>query len=151
MPIIPTFDLPTPQQGYALRQMYQTYQKELGPYGKREQKYFDLYRTKQNHAIYTMMVNGKLAGFTFLRWGEFDGTEITEYYVHPNFRRDDIAFQGFKTLSEKFPGRWQGRARKAGGIAAFWKHSIKRVKGNIEKFDKYQKEYLIAYHTTHQV
>ena len=138
----------TKQQGFMLRQMYFDYQEEIGKFGVRDDKHFDNYNRKNGHAIYIINFNGKVAGFAFLRWKDVHGTELTEFYILPEFRSNDVAFLAFKLLSETWPGRWQGCARVVGNISAFWKWSIRRLKGNLENASLFGGEFNFSFYTS---
>ena len=136
---------PKPTEWAQLRRAFEAYQQEIGVYGRRKPNHFDTFARKANHKIIVLDVNSSMAGFAFLRWGTFEGTELTEYWIEPGFRAQDIAFLGFKALVEEWPGRWQGVARETGKIAAFWKWSIRRLKGKITLEDRVGGEFFFAF------
>lgn len=142
-----TLSPPSPTEWANVRTMYAAYLSELGRYGKRDPNRFDAYRQKPDHNIITLRWENTIVGFAFLRWDDVEGTALDEYYVDPAFRGLDIAFLGFKLLSETWPGRWEGLARAEGNISAFWRWSIRRLKGTMERNTQHGDQFIFSFYT----
>lgn len=142
-----TLRAPKPTEWAKIRRAFHDYIIELGTYGRRDDKYFDTYRTKRDHTIQVFEVDGQIAGFALLKWHPNTGTHLSEFTIFQEFRRDDIAFLAFQALCEQRPGRWHGQARIIGNISAFWKWSIRRTKGQLERREKINSEIFFAWRT----
>lgn len=54
-------------------------------------KWFDYYWTDKKRIPYSLIIDNKFAGFCLMREIEDCKYEISEFYVHPNFRKDGNA------------------------------------------------------------
>lgn len=95
----------------------------------------DQYWEKKRWHAFLFKVDGRLAGFAFVREVSFfsgrgDATDMTEFFVMRKYRRHGVGGQAARRLFDMFPGRWEVRQEAANVAAqAFWRDAIGRYTG----------------------
>lgn len=69
--------------------------------------YFDIYWTEAGRHPFLIWVDGKLAGFAFIRELGEATFSMAEFFITRNFRRSGIGARAVTELFDRFPGEWQ--------------------------------------------
>jgi predicted acetyltransferase len=95
----------------------------------------DEYWKKKYWHAFLVKVDGKLAGFAFVRErgffsGRADTTDMTEFFIMRKYRRHRVGSQAAARLFDMFPGKWEVR-QEAQNLAAqlFWRNVIQEYTG----------------------
>jgi len=102
-----------------------------GPDGRfRLSQFFELYWTEPTRHPFRLEVDGRTAGFAFVREMEPDLRSIAEFFVLRSFRGKGVGRDAAVRLFDRFPGRWRV-AQDAGNIPAqrFWRSVIGEYTG----------------------
>ncbi|MGO9873352.1 MAG: GNAT family N-acetyltransferase [Acidimicrobiia bacterium] len=93
---------------------------EHGLFGYR---YLDHYWTEPDRHPFMIRVNGRIAGFAFVRSGR--PHDMAEFFVLRKYRGRGVGVQAARSLFANFPGDWQVRQLAANAPAtAFWRVAI---------------------------
>jgi predicted acetyltransferase len=93
---------------------------EHGVYGYR---YLDNYWTEPGRHPFLIRVDGRIAGFAFVRSGS--PHDMAEFFVMRKYRRGGIGVEAARAVFARFPGEWQVRELEANvGAVAFWRRAI---------------------------
>jgi predicted acetyltransferase len=93
---------------------------EHGSFGYR---YFDHYWTEPDRHPFLFRVDGRIAGFAFVRSG--GPHDMAEFFVLRKYRGRRVGLRTARSLFAKFPGDWQVRQLAANAPAtAFWRLAI---------------------------
>jgi predicted acetyltransferase len=93
---------------------------EHGLFGYR---YFDHYWTDTDRHPFLIRVDGRIAGFAFVRAGR--PHDMAEFFVVKKYRGRGVARQAARAVFARFPGDWQTRELTANTRAtAFWRNAI---------------------------
>jgi predicted acetyltransferase len=85
--------------------------------------YLDLYWTEVARHPFLFRVDGRLAGFAFVRSGK--PHDMAEFFVLRKYRRSGVGAIAARTVFAQFPGEWQVRELTANsGATAFWRTVI---------------------------
>ena len=90
-------------------------------------QYLDNYWTEPDRHPFLIRVDGKLAGFAFVRANEpVPGTcDMAEFFVLRKYRRRGIGIVAALALFARFPGAWQVRQMELNKSATeFWHRAI---------------------------
>jgi len=117
-----------------LREMLYEYEKEIVGEKAEEYKYLDAYFEKPNRFPYFIKVDGEIAGFVLINKHLLileDGTNLSEFYVKKEFRKNRIGMEASKMAYQLFPGKWEVRQILENPIAhSFWLKSISEFTNN---------------------
>jgi predicted acetyltransferase len=109
---------------------------ELGDDGRFGYKSLPLYWSEPNRHPSLVGVDGKLAGFVFVKRGSeisCDETvwDMAEFFVMRAYRRSGIGTRIAREVWRRFPGEWEVRVMQANVSAhRFWEQAIAAFIGN---------------------
>jgi predicted acetyltransferase len=112
--------------------------KDVNEHGLYEYKYLDHYWTEEGRYPYLFQVDGKWAGFAFVRKVAKDQLEaeaayywMAEFFVMKKYRRSGVGRSMAVELFRMFPGRWRvGQVEANVPAQAFWRRVIGTYTGN---------------------
>jgi len=118
----------------ALRAMINDYQGEiLKSEAPEEYKYLDSYWQKPDRYPYFIEADEKIAGFVLVNKYnliEKDAMNLTEFYIKPKFRKQDIGKISAKKVFDLFPGKWEVRELESNPFSQkFWRNVIAEYTG----------------------
>lgn len=117
-----------------LRDMLWDYEKEVVGEKAEEYKYLDAYFEKPNRFPYFIKVDDKIAGFVLINKHLLvleSGTNLSEFYIKKEFRKNGIGSGASKMVYCLFPGKWEIRQIFENPIAHFfWLKSISEFTNN---------------------
>lgn len=108
---------------------------EIGADGRFVYKNLPLYWTDPNRHPFLLFVDGKLAGFAFVKRGsEVSGDEsvwdMAEFFILRGYRRRGVASAAARMMWTRFAGRWEVRVMQSNAAAAnFWSRVIDSFTG----------------------
>jgi len=108
---------------------------DLGPDGRFGYKCLPLYWSEPERHPFLVRIDGKLAGFAFVKRGsEVSGNEtvwdMAEFFVIRGYRRRGFGTQVTHELWKRFPGEWEIRVMQSNVPAYhFWARAISRFTG----------------------
>ena len=109
---------------------------DLGSDGRFGYKSLHLYWSEPERHPFLVSVDGKLAGFAFVKRGsEISGDEtvwdMAEFFVIRGYRRQGIGTQIAHNVWKQFPGRWEVRVMSSNASAYhFWERAISIFTGD---------------------
>ncbi len=112
---------------------------EIGPDGRFGYIDLPLYWTEPGRHPFLIHVDGKLAGFAFVKGeSEVSGSQplwdMTEFFVVRAYRRRGIGVQAAHEVWRRFPGPWQVRVMQSNASALdFWSRAISTFIGEAIK------------------
>ena len=96
---------------------------DIGTDGLYRYPYLDHYWTEAERHPFLFKVNGRFAGFAFVRAGK--PHDMAEFFVMRKYRRSGVGLDAARAVFAKFPGEWQVRELAANeGAIAFWRIAI---------------------------
>lgn len=110
---------------------------ELGPDGRFGYKNLPLYWSEPGRHPFLVRIDGKLAGFVFLKRGsDISGNEnvwdVAEFFVVRAYRRRGVGSQIAREVWKRFPGTWEVRVLQANVAAlSFWARAIAIFTGEV--------------------
>lgn len=108
---------------------------EIGADGRFDYTHLPLYWSEPGRYPFLIKMDGKLAGFVFVKRGSEisdDQTvwDIAEFFVLRGCRRRGIGTQVAHLVWRQFPGPWEVRVMQSNGSArCFWTHAISKFTG----------------------
>jgi Predicted acetyltransferase len=108
---------------------------ELGSDGRFGYEALPRYWSEPDRFPFLVKVNGRLAGFAFVKRGsEVSGNEavwdVAEFFIVRSHRRRGIGMRVAQALWSRFPGAWEVRVLQANGAALnFWQRAIAAFAG----------------------
>ncbi len=108
---------------------------EVDETGRFQYSGLPLYWSEPGRFPFLAVVDGKWAGFVFIRqYVEVSDAEplsdMTEFFVLRGFRRHGIGTRLAQLAFERFPGAWQVRVMEANaGACQFWQRAIENFTG----------------------
>ena len=114
-----------------LRQLLQLYQYDFSEFdnadteddGSYRYPYFDDYWIEPERHPLLFRVDGKWAGFAFVRAGS--PHDMAEFFVMRKYRRSGVGTTLAREVFARFPGEWQVRQMTSNPTAtAFWRRAI---------------------------
>lgn len=122
------------QEKYIVANLMQLYSHDLSDYqdAKVDDRglfglgaYFDVYWTEVGRHPFLIWVDGKLAGFAFIRQLDDATFSIAEFFITRSFRRSGVGARAATELFDRFPGRWQvAEIEKNHSAQEFWRRVI---------------------------
>lgn len=119
---------------------------DLGDDGRFGYKNLALYWTDPRRHPFLVKIDGKLAGFVFVKKGsEVSGDatvwDIAEFFVIRRYRRRGIGTQVAHEVWKRFPGSWEVRVMQS-NVAAyhFWARAIATFTGEVIDGVRIEKE-----------
>ena len=100
---------------------------DVDEHGRFGYQYLDNYWTEPDRHPFLFRVDGKLAGFAFVRANEpVPGTcDMAEFFVLRKYRRRNVGIIAASALFDQFPGAWQIRQMELNKVATeFWHRAI---------------------------
>lgn len=86
-------------------------------------RFLDHYWTEPTRHPYLISVDGRLAGFAFVRTDSFN--QISEFFVLRKYRRQGVGQQAVRSLLARFPGSWRiEEVRENPQAREFWRAAI---------------------------
>jgi predicted acetyltransferase len=110
---------------------------ELGADGRFGYKSLPLYWSDPDRYPFLVRIDGKLAGFVFVKRGsEVSGNEnvwdMAEFFVVRGYRRRGVGTQVAHEVWKRFPGAWEVRVMPANVSALdFWAQAISTFMGEV--------------------
>ena len=102
---------------------------ELGEDGRFGYLSLSLYWSDPERHPFLVRVNGKLAGFVFVK-RESGVWDMAEFFVVRRYRRRGVGMEIAQTLWRRFPGSWEVRVMEANHSAhLFWERAISAFVG----------------------
>ncbi|MGC4107344.1 MAG: GNAT family N-acetyltransferase [Thermomicrobiales bacterium] len=102
----------------------------VNAHGIYDYRYLDHYWTEDGRFPFVIRVDGKLAGFAFIRTIETgDGPEhhLAEFFVMRAFRRSGVGTTVACQIFDRFPGRWEvAQIEQNVDAQRFWRRVIDR-------------------------
>src|SRR6266567_2550391 len=106
---------------------------EPGPDGRFEYPQLPLYWSDPGRFPFLAVVDGKWAGFVFIKQlpdSGGDGCDMAEFFVPRSYRRRGIGLRLAHLAFERFPGAWQVRVMESNSAACqFWQQAIESFTG----------------------
>jgi predicted acetyltransferase len=114
-----------------LRTMYQRYASELAPManitpvnGQYVDPTFDDYWREEKHWPFWASRDGLRVGFALVRY-EPEHMRMAQFYIAPEYRREDLGLIFARTLLARYPGPWRIRQMAVNTKAvAFWRRVV---------------------------
>jgi predicted acetyltransferase len=111
--------------------MYQRYASELAPManiapvnGAYADPTFDDYWRLEKHWPYWAIRNGDRVGFALVR-GESEHMRMAQFYIAPEYRRENLGLIFARALLARYPGPWRIRQMAVNTKAvAFWRRVV---------------------------
>lgn len=119
---------------------------ELGEDGRFGYESLPLYWEEPDRHPFLVKVDGKLAGFVFVKKGSgiFGNTavwDMAEFFIVRRYRKRGVGTNVAHEIWRKFPGRWEVRVRHANSAAReFWERAISRFIGEVTQSVLVEKE-----------
>src|SRR6201996_3999954 len=107
----------------------------IGEDGRFGYKYLPLYWSEPDRYPFLVRMNGKLAGFVFVKRGsEVSGREaiwdMAEFFILRGYRRRGVGTQTAHEIFRRFPGLWEVRVVPSNVSAChFWAHAVSSFLG----------------------
>ena len=107
----------------------------IGEDGRFGYKYLPLYWSEPDRYPFLVRMNGKLAGFVFVKRGsEVSGREaiwdMAEFFILRAYRRRGVGTQTAHEIFRRFPGLWEVRVMPSNVSAChFWARAISSILG----------------------
>jgi len=96
---------------------------DINEHGSFGYRYFDHYWTEPDRHPFLFRVDGRIAGFAFVRSGR--PHDMAEFFVLRKYRGRGVGMHAARSLFATFPGDWQVRQLAANAPAiAFWRAAI---------------------------
>lgn len=95
--------------------MLKDYLIEVHHGGDGQYPWLDSYWQKPNRYPYFIKADGNIAGFALVNEHsliEVGVKNLSEFYIKPEFRRNEIGKQAAFLIWDLFPGKWEGRQIK---------------------------------------
>lgn len=108
---------------------------ELGADGRFGYKHLSSYWTETNRYPFLITVQGRLAGFVFVRRGseisgDADVWDMAEFFVIRGYRKLGIGTEAARKIWKRFPGKWEVRVMARNQKAkAFWERAVNEFLG----------------------
>jgi predicted acetyltransferase len=96
---------------------------DVGDDGWFRYPYLDRYWTEPERHPFLFRIDGRLAGFAFVRSGA--PHDMAEFFVMRKYRRGGVGADAARAVFLQFPGEWQVRQLTANtGATAFWRIAV---------------------------
>jgi len=132
-----------PEQEPVLANLFELYSHDfsefieltLGPDGRFGYEHLHLYWEEPGRHPFVIKVDGRLAGFAFVRKGsevsgDADVWDVAEFFVARGFRRLGVGTKAAHEIWKKFPGRWEVRVMEQNRKAReFWRRATNEFLG----------------------
>ncbi|MDC7219794.1 MAG: GNAT family N-acetyltransferase [Spirochaetales bacterium] len=98
---------------------------DLNKYGEYDYTWLDQYWTDENRWPYLFRVDGKVAGFAFVRFVEGTHFDMSEYFILRKYRNAGLGKYFATELFRAHRGSWYVRVLQNNGPAlAFWENVV---------------------------